>query len=211
MFTAFGVLLGLWTLILIVEGEARFSLIILAIASFIDTVDGTLARRADVNKHAPEIDGALLDNIVDYLVWVFLPVVWAYYFLDLPFLAGSAVLISSLFGFSHKGAKTETYFFRGFPSFWNLVVLYLYVLGAEPLFTTVVMLVLAALVHAPMKFVYPSRTVQWRKLTLYLSLPYSVMLIVMLVYMDKTPLWFTIASFYYPIYYLIVSWLLAKR
>ena len=209
--TASGVLLALWALILIVEGEAQYSLILLGIAALIDTVDGTLARRVDVNKHLPQVDGALLDNIVDYLAWVFLPVVWATYFLDLHFLAGSAVLICSLFGFSHKEAKTETYFFRGFPSLWNLVVLYLYVLGASPLITTLVMVVLAGLVLAPLKFVYPSRTEQWRRTTLLLSVPYSLMLICMLIWMHETPLWFTILSFYYPVYYVIASWFLAGR
>ena len=209
--TASGVLLALWALILIVEGEAQYSLILMGIAALIDTVDGTLARHVDVNKHLPEIDGALLDNIVDYLVWVFLPVVWATYFLDLYFLAGAAVLICSLFGFSHTEAKTDANFFRGFPSLWNLVILYLYVLGAGPLFTTLLMLILAVLVLAPFTFVYPSRTVQWRRLTLLLSVPYSFMLIVMLIYMDKTPLWITILSFYYPVYYVVVSWILSAR
>jgi len=211
LFTATGALLALWALILIVEGEAQYSLIILAIAALIDSVDGTLARRVDVSKHIPQIDGALLDNIVDYLTWVFLPVVWATYFLDLHFLAGAAVLICSLFGFSHKQAKTDTNFFRGFPSYWNLVVFYLYVLSATPLITTLVMLILAALVLVPINFVYPSLTEQWRRLTLLLSVPYSLILIFMLIWMDETPLWFTILSFYYPVYYVIISGLLTAQ
>ena len=93
----------------------------------------------------------------------------------------------------------------------TLVILYLYVLGAGPLFTTLLMLILAALVLAPFTFLYPSRTVQWRRLTLLLSVPYSFMLIVMLIYMDKTPLWITILSFYYPVYYVIISGLLTAR
>jgi len=211
LFTATGALLALWALILIVEGEAQLSLILLAIAALIDAVDGTFARRVDVSKHIPQIDGALLDNIVDYLTWVFLPVAWAYYFLDLHFLAGAAVLICSLFGFSHKQAKTEMNFFRGFPSYWNLVVFYLYLLSATPLITTLVMLILAALVLVPINFVYPSLTEQWRRTTLLLSVPYSLMLICMLIWMDETPLWFTILSLYYPVYYVIISGLLTAR
>jgi phosphatidylcholine synthase len=211
LFTATGALLALWALMLIVEGDAQLSLILLAIAALIDSVDGTLARRVNVSKHIPQIDGALLDNIVDYLTWVFLPVVWAYYFLDLPFLAGAAVLICSLFGFSHKQAKTDANFFRGFPSYWNFVVFYLYVLSATPLITTMVMVLLAALVLAPINFVYPSLTEQWRRLTLLLSVPYSLMIIFMLIWLDETPLWFTVLSFYYPVYYIIISWLLTAR
>jgi len=208
IFTASGGLLALWALLFIVEGDAKFSLILLAAAALIDSVDGTLARWVDVGIYTPQIDGALLDNIVDYLVWVFMPVAWAYYFLHLPFLAGAAVLICSLLGFSHTQAKTEENFFRGFPSLWTLVILYLYVLGAGTLVTTLVMLILAATVLMPLKFIYPSRTEQWRGLTLILSIPYSLMLLFMLIYLDEAPLWIAILSFYFPIYYVIASWVL---
>ena len=205
LFTAAGAILALWSLILIADGHAQSSLIVLALAAIVDSVDGTLARHANVKDHTPTIDGALLDNIVDYLTWVFLPVAWAYYFLDVPFLIGSVVLISSLFGFSHKQAKTENHFFRGFPSYWNFVVLYLFVLGAGTFVSSLVLLALSALVLMPVKFVYPSRTKQWQKVSLILFIPYALMIGTMLIYMDETPLMVTVLSFYYPIYYVGLS------
>lgn len=210
LFTAAGALLALWSLILIAGGDAQSSIIVLALAAVVDSVDGTLARRANVTAHTPDIDGALLDNIVDYLTWVFLPVVWSYYFLDVPFLIGAVVLISSLFGFSHKQAKTGDHFFRGFPSYWNFVVLYLYVLGAGPFASSLVLATLSALVLMPVKFVYPSRTEQFQKTTLILFIPYALMLGTMLIYMDDTPLMVTVLSFYYPIYYAGISVFLSR-
>jgi len=205
LFTAIGAILAFWAIILIMRGDAGGSLLVLALAAVVDSVDGTLARRAEVKTHAPHIDGALLDNIVDYLSWVFLPVIWALIFLDVPFWAGSIVLVASLFGFSNTQAKTGDNFFMGFPSYWNVVILYLYVLGAGSMISTLVMLALAVLVFSPIKFIYPSRTAKWQKATLLLSVPYGLLLLVMLIYLQQTPHWITLLSFYYPIYYVGIS------
>ena len=210
LLTASGAVLALWSLILIADGDAQGSIIVLALAAIIDCVDGTLARRVSVTTHTPNINGALLDNTVDYLTWVFLPVAWAYYFLDVSFLVCSVVLISSLFGFSHKHAKTEDNFFRGFPSYWNFVVLYLYVLGAGSIVSSFILLGLSALVLMPIKLVYPSRTTRWQNVTLILFIPYALMLGTMLIYFDDTPLMVTLLSFYYPIYYVAISIYLSR-
>lgn len=205
LFTAIGSILAFWALLLIIRGEPQYSLFVLALAVIIDSVDGTLARKADVTTYAPYIDGALMDNIADYLNWVLLPVLWAYTFLDIPFFAGSVVLFMSLLGFSHKQAKTEDNFFRGFPSYWNIVILYLYVLGANSWISAAVMLILAIMVIVPVKFIYPSRTSKWKKPTLLLSIPYTVIIFIMLYLLRETPFWLTLTSFYYPVYYVAVS------
>lgn len=205
LFTAIGSILAFWALLLIIRGEPQYSLFVLALAVIVDSVDGTLARKADVTTYAPYIDGALMDNIADYLNWVLLPVLWAYTFLDIPFFAGSVVLFMSLLGFSHKQAKTEDNFFRGFPSYWNIVILYLYVLGANSWISAAVMLILAIMVIVPVKFIYPSRTSKWKKPTLLLSIPYTVIIFIMLYLLRETPFWLTLTSFYYPVYYVAVS------
>ena len=211
LFTAIGVLLAFWALLLIVQGELQYSLFVLAFAVIVDSLDGTLAREADVSTHTPAIDGALMDNITDYLNWVFLPVFWAYTFLDLHFMVGSAVLITSLFGFSHKQAKTDDDFFRGFPSYWNFVIFYLYLLSAAPWVTDTIMLIFAVLVLVPVKLIYPSRTPEWRRTTILLSIPYAIMIFTMLYYLKETPFWLLLASFYYPIYYVVISFIANKQ
>lgn len=211
LFTAIGVLLAFWALLLIVQGELQYSLFVLAFAVIVDSLDGTLAREADVSTHTPAIDGALMDNITDYLNWVFLPVFWAYTFLDLHFMVGSAVLITSLFGFSHKQAKTDDDFFRGFPSYWNFVIFYLYLLSAAPWVTDTIMLIFAVLVLVPVKLIYPSRTPEWRRTTILLSIPYAIMIFTMLYYLKETPFWLLLASFYYPVYYVVISFIANKQ
>lgn len=205
LFTALGAVLAFWSLLLIVQGELQTSLFVMALAVIVDSLDGTFARQADVKTHASYIDGALMDNITDYMNWVLIPVFWAYTFLNLPFYAGAAVLGTSLLGFSHKDAKTDDNFFRGFPSYWNFVILYLYILGADSQVSAFVMLTLAIMVLVPVKFIYPSRTAKWRKTTLLLAIPFSIMIILMLYYLQETPLWLTLTSFYYPVYYVAVS------
>lgn len=205
LFTAIGSILAFWSLLLIVQGDLQTSLFVMALAVVIDSVDGTLARKADIKTYAPYIDGALMDNIADYLNWVFLPVFWAYTFLEIPFFAGSVVLFLSLLGFSHKQAKTDDNFFRGFPSYWNIVILYLYLLGANAWVSAAFMLILAILVILPVKFLYPSRTPKWKKTTLLLSIPYVIIIFFMLYHLRETPFWLTLASFYYPAYYIAAS------
>lgn len=211
LFTAIGVLLAFWSLLLIVQGELQNSLYLLAFAVIVDSLDGTFAREADVSIHTPSIDGALMDNITDYLNWVFIPVFWAYTFLDLHFMVGSAVLITSLFGFSHKQAKTDDDFFRGFPSYWNFVIFYLYLLGVDAWVTDTVLLIFAVLVLVPIKLIYPSRTPEWRRTTILLSIPYAIMIFIMLYYLRETPFWLLMASFYYPVYYVVISFIANKQ
>lgn len=210
LLTASGVVFGLWALLMILEGKPAFSLWLLALAAAIDSIDGTLARKADVTRHTPHIDGALLDNLVDYLTWVFLPIVWGYVFLNIPFIVCSVVLLVSLFGFSHTKAKTEDNFFRGFPSYWNLLILYLYVFNTAIWLSSLILIVFALLVLAPVKLIYPSRTPIMKKTTLILSIPYSAMIIAMLIRLDETPLWLSTASLYYPLYYVVLSFYLQK-
>jgi len=211
LFTAAGVVLAFWSLLFILQNEVQHSLIVMALAVIVDSLDGTLARKAEVSTHLPHIDGALMDNITDYLNWVFIPMFWAYTFLDLHFFVCSVVLIASLFGFSNTQAKTDDHFFRGFPSYWNFVILYLYVLGAETAISAFIMIFLAVMVLVPLKFIYPSRTQNWRKTTILLSVPYACMIFFMLIYLQETPLWITLTSFYYPVYYVIISYVASKK
>jgi len=209
--TASGVVLAFWSVILIVQGDAANAFRILALAAAVDAIDGSLARWADVRRHTPDIDGALIDNLVDYLTWVFLPLLWAWVFMDIPFLICAAAMFSSMFGFAHTHAKTGDHFFRGFPSYWNLVVLYLFLLDAGIAASSIVIMILAALVPAPIKLIYPSRTPVMQKTTLILSVPYIVMLGIMLYHFSETPSWLIFLSLYYPVFYTVISFYLVKN
>lgn len=205
LFTALGAVLGFLAVIFILQGDAANALRVLALAVLVDAVDGTLARRVNVGRYAADIDGGLMDNLVDYLTWAFIPMLWAWTFLEIPFAVCAVVLLSSAFGFTHVRAKTPDHMFRGFPSYWNIVILYLYIIDTGTLISSLILLVLALLVVAPLTFVYPSRTPVLQRTTLLLSLPYIILIVVMLFYFDTTPLWLVLVSLYYPLYYVALS------
>ena len=132
LLTASGVLIALLTLFEIHNQHYINALWLMCAAIFIDAIDGTLARLVNIKEVIPNIDGALLDNIVDFLNYVVTP---CFFILLCPDLVPSpmvwpiliAVSLSSCYQFTQSDAKTEDHFFKGFPCYWNLVVLYLYV------------------------------------------------------------------------------------
>lgn len=210
LLTASGIVLAFWSLILIIQGDAGNAIRVLALTAIIDFVDGTLARKADVKTNVPYIDGGLIDNLVDYVTWVLAPIFWAWSFLGIPFWVCSIVLLVSLFGFSHTDAKTSDHYFRGFPSYWNFLVFYFFLFGISETTSSVILLICSSLVFAPIKFVYPSRTQKLQKTTLLLSIPYFFMIIGMLWQLEDSPLWLSVSSLYYPLYYLILSFMLTR-
>jgi phosphatidylcholine synthase len=157
-FTASGGVVGVAALLAAGAGDLRAAALLMLVALVIDSVDGTLARAARVTEVLPGIDGRRLDDIVDYLNYVVVPAVFlvsAGSLLHWGFAA--APVLASAYGFAQTDAKTDDHYFVGFPSYWNVVALYLWVLGVSPLTGTLVVVGLAAAVFVPLKYVYPSR------------------------------------------------------
>lgn len=152
----------------------RYQLALLAMAAtvIIDATDGAMARKYRVTETAAAIQGDLLDNIVDFLSYVALPMLFLLHadMVSAPeTLWVTLLMFASAFGFSRTDAKIAgSGFFVGFPSYWNIVVFYLFLFETSPLFNTVVLLVLASSVFSSLKFLYISRLRRWR--TLHFSL-----------------------------------------
>jgi phosphatidylcholine synthase len=205
-FTATGAVLAYLALEAIVAGDVRLAFIWLAVATGVDSVDGALARLARVKERTPEYDGALLDNIIDYMTFVLVPV-----FLlrqqgllpaGLPGLAvAAAVLLSSAYGFCRLDAKTPDHFFTGFPSYWNIVALYMAALGTTPMTNTIFLIAFVALVFVPIGYVYPSRTPKWQGLSVGLGLAWGAAMLVVIWRLPAPPAWLVWASLAYPVYY----------
>ena len=160
-FTATGAVFAFLALLAIAEDNWRQALLWLAAALAVDGFDGTLARRAHVKTHAERIDGEVLDLIIDYLNYVFVPTVliWQAGLVPpalAPWLA-SAILISALYNFARRDMKTEDNYFRGFPALWNVVAFYLFVTRPGPEAGAVIVLALAALTFTSVTFVHPFR------------------------------------------------------
>ena len=199
----------------VVHGSDRVALGAMFTATIVDATDGVLARRARVKDVLPEIDGGRIDDIVDYLTFVFLPLLlldaagglsrWA------VFPVAAVVLVSSMYGFVSPDAKTSDHFFTGFPSYWNIVVLYLLLFGAPPGVNALVLLVLSALVFVRIGYVYPSRTRTLRTLTLTLGSVWTVAIGAIIVLWPSPPRALAIGSLAFPVYYLVLSLVLHFR
>lgn len=214
-YTATGALFAFLSLNLITQDRYREAFFLLASAVVIDATDGVLARRLDVQSRLPWFNGGRLDDIVDYLTWVFVPAYIAWHVPLVPagwgMAAPFAMLLSSAYGFSREDAKTSDHFFTGFPSYWNIVVFYLYLAGWPPAVNAGLLLALAFLVFVPIRYVYPSRTPVLRTLTIGLGVAWALLLIVMLWRMPAVPRVLFWLSLIYPVYYTALSLLLTRR
>jgi phosphatidylcholine synthase len=214
-YTAFGAVLafaGAWG---VVHGSDRLALGSMFAAMIVDATDGMLARRARVKDVLPQIDGGRIDDIVDYITFVFLPLLLLDASGGLPrftvFPVAAVVLLSSMYGFVAPDAKTSDHFFTGFPSYWNVVVLYLLLFGTPPGVNAIALLGLSALVFVRIGYVYPSRTPALRPLTLALATVWALQLGVIIALWPSPPRWLSIGSLAFPVYYVVLSWILHVR
>lgn len=201
--------MAVFTVALVAGGRYREALALMGLALVLDATDGTLARAARVNELVPRVDGARLDDIVDYLNYVFVPcflLLWAgllpaghgWWIVCLP-------LLASAYGFSQVNAKTPDHYFVGFPSYWNVVAFYCYVLESNPLFNAFLVIVLSVMVFVPVRYLYPSRNAFLQGLTIGLGVVWGVLCFVVVFYLPDPPYGVALASLFFPAYYLGLS------
>ena len=158
LLTASGAVLAVFAMIAIAEDELAQAALLMLAALFVDSIDGTLARAVGVLQHTPEINGRRLDDMVDYLNFVIVPVffLWGAGSVLHPGCLAAPVLASA-YGFSREDAKTEDDFFLGFPSYWNILALYLWLMEISPQVGTLWVAGLSLAVFVPLKYLYPSK------------------------------------------------------
>ena len=214
-YTASGAVAAFAMTISIFNGDYRMAFLLMVLAIAVDATDGTLARLARVKETTPNFDGARLDDIVDYLTFVFVPALLLYRAGLLPAAWGGAVaaamLLSSGYGFSSNDAKTDDHFFTGFPSYWNIVALYLYAARLPPALNAVILLVLSALVFVRIGYVYPARTPVLRGLTIALCAVWGLMTLAIILMLPDVPSLLLTTSLFFPIYYTGLSLVLNAR
>lgn len=209
LYTASGVVLAFLATAAVVEHRYRDAFVWLAVALFVDATDGVLARAARVSTRLPWFNGAKLDDIIDYLTYVFIPalIVWRGILVPdawaMPVVA--AMLLSSAFGFNRDAAKTDDHFFTGFPSYWNIVVFYMYVAGWRSGINAAILIALAVLVFVPIRYVYPSRTPVWQKPTIALGATWGLLMCVLLWQLPGVSPAILWASYVFPVYYVLLS------
>jgi phosphatidylcholine synthase len=209
LFTATGAVWGFLCLLAIFEHNWRMMIIYMIVAMLVDGFDGMLARWADVKKYANGIDGALLDNILDYLNYVVVPALFLVEADVLPagtrLLGACFILLTSAYQFTQSDAKTDDHHFKGFPSYWNVAALYMLLMNLPQWWNFGFLMLFNVMVFIPIKYIYPSRNSYLRTLTLALTYLYGAIGIWGLIQYPNQPKWVVWVSFIYVAYYLVLS------
>ncbi|QEH34140.1 Phosphatidylcholine synthase [Aquisphaera giovannonii] len=219
-YTASGLIAAAIMASLLLEGGPaayRWCFLLMAIATIVDATDGTFARMVRIKEAVPSFDGRRLDDIVDFLNYTFLPIL----------LIGRAGLVppgteawlvvamlASLYGFCQVDIKTPDGYFLGFPSLWNVVALYLYVLPVPPWAALAIVLALALFTFVPSKYLYPSQPGMLNVVSTVLGAIWVVPLGWLLWSLpsdvpprdDPRVVRLALVSFLYPLYYIAASW-----
>lgn len=215
LFTATGAIWGLLAIIATIQHNWLTAFFWLGAAALVDSLDGALARRFRVEGLIPGFDGALLDNIIDYQTYVLVPALFLYESSLLPpslTLVGVAmVILASAFQFCQSDAKTEDHAFKGFPSYWNVVVFYLFMLEIGAWFNLAAITICCILVFIPIKYIYPSRMTRYQRPTLLLTAMWGMMLLAALVQYPNFQPWLVWSSLLYVVYYVGLSLYLMIR
>lgn len=177
LFTATGAVFAMLSMLAAVDGKWSLMFLWLVVAFFVDGLDGPMARKYHVKKYAPEFDGVLLDLIIDYLTYVFIPAFalfksglmdgWTGWF------AIIVITFASSMYFADTRMKTKDNFFSGFPGCWNMVVLVIFALEPNFWVNFVIVAALAVAMFLPLKFIHPVRTERWRWLSLPMALAWT--------------------------------------
>ena len=177
-FTATGAVFAMLAMLAAVEHKWALMYLWLVVAFIVDGIDGPLARKYQVKTNAPQYDGVLLDLIIDYLTYVFIPAFALFSSGLLPGWTGWICIIAITFTaalyFADTRMKTKDNSFSGFPGCWNMVVLVLFV--TEPNFWIIlaIVVVIAAVQFTRLEFIHPVRTVRWRSVSLPIALAWTV-------------------------------------
>ena len=177
LLTASGAVFAMLAMLAAVDEKWSLMFLWLVVAFFVDGIDGPLARKYDVKTNAPEFDGVLLDLIIDYLTYVFIPAFALFKSGLLPDWTGWIIIIVITYGsviyFVDTRMKTKDNSFAGFPACWNMFVLVMFAL--QPGYWTILAFVLALTVamFTNLKFIHPTRTVRWNWVSLPMALGWT--------------------------------------
>lgn len=207
-YTALGLPLAFVSTLALFDWNVSLFFLLNGIAVFVDSTDGMLARKVRVKDVLPEFDGRRLDDIVDFIIFAFLPSLALYVLEMLPPGFGYAAfvpLVSSGYGFCQERAKTDESFV-GFPSYWNIGVFYLYRLETSAWTNLAIILLFSLLVFVPIHYVYPTKTRLLRRFTLAFAFTWGLAMLVLAV-LPKTPTALQLAwlSTAFPVYYFVMS------
>ncbi len=205
LYTASGGVVGIFALIAAAEGRTRDAFLLLILTSLIDSTDGLLARRVRVREVLPYFDGAMMDNVIDVLTFVWVPVFIMWHDALLPHPVWLAVpVLAALYAYGQTEMKTEDAFFLGFPSYWNIVALYLFWFQPAAPLAVLLVVVPGILTVIPTRYLYASKNDFLWKTTWALGAVWFGMVVYLLT-QSNPPDALVWISLFYPAYYMIAS------
>jgi phosphatidylcholine synthase len=236
-YTALGLACAAGIAVAIVKGDDaafRWAFVLMLVATVIDATDGTLARAVRIHEAVPSFDGRRLDDIIDFMTYTALPLLLIWRAGILPRGQEAWLLLplfASAYGFCQVSAKTDDGYFLGFPSYWNLVALYLYLLhryvipvpGLPGWLSIGIVTGLALLTFVPSRYLYPSQKGRLNLVTNVFGAIWAAMLVWVLYRLpvepsangelvaDEGTRWLIVVSLLFPLYYLTVSWAVSVR
>jgi phosphatidylcholine synthase len=172
IFTAMGAGIALIAMLEAVREHWAAMFAWLGLALVVDALDGPLARRLDVVRVQPNWSGEVLDLVVDFVTYVFVPayaITASGLLLPVPApLLGAGIAISGALYFADRRMKTSDNHFRGFPALWNAAAFYLFLLHMPAWLSSLAVAALIVLTFVPFNVLHPVRVVRLRGLTLSL-------------------------------------------
>ena len=217
LYTAAGLVAAAGMAVLIVRGGDdgfRWAFVLMVVATAIDSTDGWLARKARVKEVLPGFDGRTLDDITDFHTYTSLPLFLMWRAEMLPGALAWILLVpllASAYGFSRTDAKTDDGFFLGFPSYWNVVAFYLYVLSPPVWVALAVVVVCSVLTFIPMRYLYLTRGGPFAKAMLIVGAIWAALTAVIVLRPAAERQTLALISLIYPILYLALSWMINAR
>ncbi len=170
LLTATGAVLSMFAMLAAVEGNWNLMFLWLVVALIVDGIDGPLARKYEVHKNWPTYDGVLMDLIIDYMTYVFIPAFALFKSGLLPGWTGWIAIIAIVYGsviyFADTRMKTKDKSFAGFPACWNMVVLVLFATQPSQAVILATVILLTVTMFTNLKFIHPVRTTRWYHVSL---------------------------------------------
>ncbi len=224
-YTALGLIAAAGMAVAIVDGRPeafRTAFFLMLVATIVDATDGTLARAVKVKEVLPRFDGRRLDDLIDFQTFTSLPLLliwranllpddWQWCLL--------APLIASAYGFCQSTAKTDDGYFLGFPSYWNIIAFYLYLLQPLPTwFVVALMLFFALMTFIPFRYLYPTHRGRLNRWTTYSGAVWAAV-VVWIIWrlplssegVDTVTHAVALISLVFPAFYLLASWWISFR
>ena len=190
LLTGFGIIAGFFALIAVMNSNQKEAFLWLGLAFLIDSVDGTLARKFNVKKNLPNIDGKMLDSIIDFFNYVIIPSIMIYWFRYVPdqfiILIPAILIFISIYSYVNLKILTNDNYYNGFPAIWNVVVLYFYIFGTSQNINFIFLVLLIILKFSPLKCIHPLRVKKFKTLSIFFAIVWFIASILLVIIKDSS-------------------------